>query len=425
MNSEQVCFYNAIAYSLIFIYNLFKNKISLGLIVWGIFTASAWCTFIFIQQPMYPTTVHYSEQQLFAYIYLLVIIYLFISPLFQVKPLAKDQIIITHYDFIKKYMIFLIIFQTLSILVDLTALKDVLSLNQQNVTAYKDFSYEETTNIPAYNVPILAQVKGWILAPLSNFNIALALLMYFCWKKDRKIVQLFTITTILDSLINVLIAVSRGQTFFLILYCAIILFFLYNNINQRQKRLLSIVAITIAIVIVPFMIVISLGRFGKFDFSFFIYKYFGEAMNNFNGLLFYDIKGYTNGNAYLLSYINSLLGISPFETTMEKWEYIERVTKGISGQYFYTFVGGLVIEFGKIITLFIAIIFNFYLKKATHSSSQHNIGYYILLTLISLFFIKGAFLFPLQGRDAILTIIALIFFIHYFKVKKNNKQYYN
>lgn len=132
-------------------------------------------------------------------------------------------------------MIFLIIFQTLSILVDLTALKDVLSLNQQNVTAYKDFSYEETTNIPAYNVPILAQVKGWILAPLSNFNIALALLMYFCWKKDRKIVQLFTITTILDSLINVLIAVSRGQTFFLILYCAIILFFYIITLIKDKK----------------------------------------------------------------------------------------------------------------------------------------------------------------------------------------------
>lgn len=75
------------------------------------------------------------------------------------------------------------------------------------------------------------------------------------------------------------------------------------------------------------MIVISLGRFGKFDFSFFIYKYFGEAMNNFNGLLFYDIKGYTNGNAYLLSYINSLLGISPFETTMENGNILKESQK--------------------------------------------------------------------------------------------------
>lgn len=36
MNSEQVCFYNAVAYSIIFIYYLLKNKVSLGLAIWGI-----------------------------------------------------------------------------------------------------------------------------------------------------------------------------------------------------------------------------------------------------------------------------------------------------------------------------------------------------------------------------------------------------
>lgn len=425
MNSEQVCFYNAVAYSIIFIYYLLKNKVSLGLAIWGIFTVSAWCTFIFIQQPMYSTTIHYSKQQLSAYLYLLLVIYLFISPLFQIKPLSKNSIIITHYGFIRKYMIFTIIFQTLSILVDLTALKDVLSLNQQNITTYKDFSYEETTNIPAYSIPILAQVKGLVLTPLSSFNIALALLMYFCWNKDRKIIQFFTITTILDSLINVLIAVSRGQTFFLIVYCAIILFLLYHNISQKQKKILSIIAISMAIIIIPFMLVISLGRFGKFDFSFFLYKYFGEAMNNFNGLLFYDIKGHTGGNAYIFSYINNLLGVAPFETTLEKWEYIEKATKGVSGQFFYTFVGGFIIEFGKIATLFIAIISNIYLRRIIRPCSQQGIGYYILITFISLFFIKGVFLFSLQYRDAFLTIITLIFIWHYFKLKKAANIYHN
>lgn len=421
MNSEQVCFYNAIAYSFIFIYQLLKNKASIGLLIWGMFTASAWCTFVFVQQPMYPTTIHYSEQQISAYIYLIIIIYLFISPLFQIKPLAKEEIIITHYGFIKKYMIFLIIFQTLSILIDLTALKDVLSLNQQNVTAYKDFSYEETINIPAYNIPILAQVKGWILVPLSNFNIALALLMYFCWNKDKKIVRYFFITTLLDSLINVLIAVSRGQTFFLIIYLVILLLFLYKNINSKQKKFLSIIATCIGFIVIPFMIVISIGRFGKFDFSFFLYKYFGEAMNNFNGLLFYDIKGYTGGNAYLFSYINSLLGISPFESTLEKWEYIERTTKGVSGQFFYTFVGGFIIEFGKIITLIIAIIFNLYFKRFINSNIKHGLGYYSLITFVSLFLAKGIFLFPIQGREGFLSIIALILIINYFRLTKNKK----
>ena len=76
-------------------------------------------------------------------------------------------------------MIFMIIVQCISIIVNIPAVLDALSVSQQNITDYKDFSYEENINIPAFKIPILAQIKGWILLGLRISNYALMFIYHY------------------------------------------------------------------------------------------------------------------------------------------------------------------------------------------------------------------------------------------------------
>lgn len=419
MDSTQVCFYNALLYSFILIYWRFKYGFSMGEVIWLMFTASAWCTYFFIQQPLYIISIHYSNQTVFPFIYLFITLYLLISPFCKLKPLPKGSIRFSHDLFIKRYMIFMIIVQCISIIVNIPAVLDALSVSQQNITDYKDFSYEENINIPAFKIPILAQIKGWILLGLRISNYALMFILSLCYNKYRKIAYCFCIVTVLESFFNTIIIVSRGQMFMLSMFCIFMFILLYHYTTIQMRKYVMMGGCIIGFVLVSFVITISLGRFGTDGLGFYLYKYFGEPMNNFNGLLFNDIQGTTNGSAYLLSYINDIVGISNFQTTMEKWSYIEKIT-GVSGQFFYTFIGGLVMEFGKIITLLVVLLLHFFFRKLIKEQLSFNLGELLVLALIFYYFIAGVFLFPVQGKAGFLEICSTIILYKYFS-DKNRK----
>ncbi len=413
MDSIQISLYNALAYTLVLVYWKIKHGFSIGLMVWGMFTLSAWCTYLFIQQPLYAFSIHYSNQKAIPYIYLFIMLYLLICPFNKLKPLPKGSIDVSHDLFIKRYMIFMIIVQCASVLINIPALIDALSLNQQNITEYKDFSYEESVNIPAFRIPILAQLKGWVLSGLKISNYALMFILPLCYNKYKKITYYFCIITIAESFFNTIIAVSRGQMYMLSIFCIFMYVLLFHYTTPKIRKYVTIGGSFLGFLIISFVLTISLGRFGADNFVFFLYKYFGEPMNNFNGLLFYEVHGTTNGSAYLFSFIYDLLGISGFQQTSEKWGYIEHIT-GVSGQYFYTFIGGFIIEFGKAITMIIVLILHFFFKKLLKCQLSFNIGRLLIITLIIYCFINGVFYFPLQGRSAFLIILSTIILYRFF-----------
>ena len=73
MTSELVLVINAIFYTVALCVFLMKYKLSVGAVIWFLYTVSAWATVLFIQQPMYAKGIHASEQALFPCIYLFVI----------------------------------------------------------------------------------------------------------------------------------------------------------------------------------------------------------------------------------------------------------------------------------------------------------------------------------------------------------------
>lgn len=108
MSSTSVLLVNAIAYSLVAIYMFVRRRVSLGLLIWVIYTISAWTSYFFIQHPMYKMSMHASEQTLFPCVYLFCFLLICIIPLTYIDKVGK--IIITESDALKVLLIICILF---------------------------------------------------------------------------------------------------------------------------------------------------------------------------------------------------------------------------------------------------------------------------------------------------------------------------
>lgn len=418
MNSTTVALINALLYSITSIFFYKKKGFSVGLIIWGLFMISSWTTYFFIQQPLYRFSIHNGELTILPFLYLFATLCIIIYPLTNLKPIKEGAITFTHHSFWKYYMLFVIVVQILSVIINSSAITTALSVTEQTVTDYKDYSYEDTTYIPVQHVPIMMQLNGWLLLALKIFNLGMAFVMYFCYKYERKIVTWYFVSTMLELFSENIIIASRGQLLMNVLFCLLMFFLLYNNVTQKQKKYFYAICIAGAAVLVPFVVTITLGRFGDSAANFFLLKYFGEAMNNFNALLFNDIKGSTDGFAYLLSFPCQMLGMGDFKTTMDKWNFIESNT-GVSGQYFYTLVGGSIIEFGKIATIIIAIVLNRIFNAVVKNREHYTLNDMIILMYALYYMMQGLFIFPIQGKGGFLQMTALVFILFYFRSKPN------
>lgn len=68
-------------------------------------------------------------------------------------------------------------------------------------------------------------------------------------------------------------------------------------LSADSKRKVVMISIPVILIGGTFFTAITLSRFGD-KAAFFMYKYLGEPINNFDGILFNNIKGATNGRAY-------------------------------------------------------------------------------------------------------------------------------
>lgn len=405
---------NALAYTFVIPYWYKKHGISIGIFIWLLFVFSSWFTFFFIQQPLYISSIHYGRHTVIPYIYLFVVLYIFISPLCKLRPLKKKELVFEESKFGDYYMFLMIIIQLASIIIDVPGAIKTFSSSLYNIAATRDQAYEGVTSALSWSIPGLAQLKGWIQSPLNVVNNGLVFVFILFCKKNRFLVWLFSFVTIFQTLMNSVISVSRGELFFIFVFWFLIVLFLYNQISKKVLAYMNIILVFLLMTFVPFVITISTARFGSSS-GFFLFKYFGEAMNNFNVLLWDNINGNTWGNAYF-----GFLSGHRFENTIEKWEYIERTTK-VSGQYFYTFVGGFVLEFGKILPVLIAIMFNRIISKLIIRRRNMNMGVFVLSIIFFDFYLKGAFIFSWQGQFVLELLYVSIAYLYFNRHSKKQR----
>lgn len=415
MDSVSILLINALAYTFILLHFYRNGKLSLGFILWLAYTISAWSSYLFVQQPLYFASIHNCEIEIFPCIYLLVLLYLCMRPLVHINKIPRIEI--TNEKGLR-YLLFVCVFiQALLFVVDIPQIIRVLTSPMELAdirTAAYGRDGESVSNIASN--PFLNRLSLFY-SGVKPIAIGLSMYLLFMYNRQRTLIKIFAITTFLFSLRTIIITAGRGETVITLSIYFCVLFLIRDALSLKLKRMLTLYAIPIIVISATFFWAVTISRFGD-SATFFMYKYMGEPMNNFCGILFDGIKGYTEGKAQFSYVYRYLLGDSGFENTVERYELMEN-TNQIPAFIFYTFIGPLVMEFGKTIPIFIVFFLNQFAYRIV--SKKRNVHLGIIATYIAAiyFYIYGVFSFPIGNFTGLSMIVFLIILYRLFGKRLN------
>ena len=412
MSSVEVLLLNALLYSITLIYFYKKYDLSVGVIIWLLYTISSWSSFLFVQQPGYVGTIHDTPQTLLPCLYLYVIFSISMKPLMRLYTIERVSLSIGQ---MARYLIIaLIVIQAVFIIVDIPTVVRNLSTNTMMLNELRSSIYgDEGVSLVTQNS--LLNKFFLLFSGMRILATGLSVVLFFTNTDNRRLVNTFAIVTLLNNLREIIVQVGRGEMIMVFMLYACMVYLLKDKISKKVKRRVIIFSISVVIVGALFFWAISVSRFGT-QAGFFIFKYLGEPMNNFNGILFKEIQSTTNGRAYFSLIYRYLSGESNIVSANDKWDLIKSVT-GIRGDIFYTWVGGLIIEFGKIAPFIVAFFLN-RISKRLIAGDECYVGDIIVLIFILNFFLRGVFLFPTQNFEGMLMIIYTVLLYFVFRIKK-------
>ncbi|MCQ2049475.1 MAG: oligosaccharide repeat unit polymerase [Candidatus Saccharibacteria bacterium] len=407
VESRSILFLNFLVYALLFIFFLKKDKWEICIknipFLWLALVALS--SYLFYIQPGFKFTHHYSLMTVPPFIYLFFcMVCLFIPYRF----LNTQPINVASVKSLPRKKINLLIFFSLPILLLLFVAYtyEAANTNLIDMQSIRDEVYSENAQNPL--------LKGWIggtIARLFNqtsvllYCIAFHVLVFF--KEKKYYHRIFIILPYLIGLEYAYSTATRSYILF-ILMLLLFQFLLYKDFMETKlKKRLMYAFVVFGSLLFALLIAMSISRFADNDIMLFMYKYAGESMVNFNGLLFDHVQGTTNGMAYFW-YIPSKLGVPvPFAGLATKWAFIEGTT-GVSGMFFYTIVGAFIFEFGKIITPIIIIFLSIFMKKLFSKSNSTKALIVVSWCTYNIF--ASVFLLPIQGDSGTLSILWLIAF---------------
>lgn len=401
MNSEQVLLINAILYLMTLVFFIRKYKMSVGVVIWALYTISAWGSLFFIKNPFYQISIHSSKQTFFPCIYLYVVFLISMLPLMKLTEI--NEIEIQNKKLLTFIIIFLSISYTLFFLMDITSMLRIISagsnvLGKLRNNAYTGESYSNVLdNVWTNRLHLL-------LSGLRILSTGLSVIL-LCNKESSKLCKVYFITTLLNNIRYIIVNIGRGEIVMLGMLYSITFYLMWDKLSQKTKRMILSRAIPLAAISIIAFWTITVSRFGnsRNGIGYYILKYIGEPINNFNGLLFNNIKGSTHGQAYFSIFYTYLLGGRNFRSVSEKWNLIFNTT-GVRGDIFYTWVGGVIIEFGKVCPFIFAIIFNRITSRMVAIKRYYS-GDLVLLVFFLNFYLRGIFMFPTQNFEGVGMIL--------------------
>lgn len=411
MDRLAILTFNALAYTAAGAYFYKRTGLSVGLVIWAVYTLSAWCSVFFVMQPDFAGCFH--DEPITSYNglgYLFVTLLLFIYPLTLVRKAERGKMSFNHPQQLRLLMIGAIAVQLLFILVNLPSAMEVLAAGNDSLSDYRDEVYEDASSPLASN-PWLNRI-ALLFNCVPQICLGVSIYLLFCYKEDRKLVKWLFGVTITCIAISTIVQVSRGSMVLTVIFIAITLVYMRDFISSKLKRILLVYGLPAIFVLVSFFWAISVSRFGDLA-NFMMFKYLGEPMVNFAGILYAYIDGCAWGHAYFQPITYMITGVKDF-VTAEKWEYIESVT-GITGQIFYTFVGSLIIDFGFVVTFIIACVFNRLGMRLTRSQSNLSLGSVICLFFLIYLYSSGVFFLTVQNFNGVFMILYTVILGYYFR----------
>lgn len=402
MKSETILIYNSLAYILMALFFLRKDhfKVTVQNIPFLWLAIGAFSSYMFYIQPGFEYTVHYSIMQIHPFVYLFFCLFiLFVS--FRFVQADKLSVQIPYRRFMK------VINFTLPFLVLLVLIHayDVLHTNLANMADVREDLYSGgLQKNPFLNFYVINAIDRILTHGITVF-ICLSFFALVFIPKTPKVVCFIISPYVLAC--EIAFSTATRATFFFIIAIFVFQYFLYRPyMSKKMNNVVRSIFILGGGSFGLLIFAMTIARFSD-SASLFFYKYAGEAMINFNGLLFDHVKGTTDGVAYFW-YIPNLLGIDGFKmgNNLEwKWDLIQLKT-GVPGLYFYTIVGGFIFEFGKIATPFIIVVLSILL--IIYFRKKGNLSKLIVISWIAYLMFESTFLFPLQGDGGVINTVLLL-----------------
>lgn len=198
---------------------------------------------------------------------------------------------------------------------------------------------------------------------------------------NTKLVIGLVFSVILDALHNM---INGGRSRFMqnLLYIIIVYFLFKNQISNNNRNKIRIGGLIAMSVSALAMMVVTISRFindnsGIYDNSFiWLTLYAGEGPLNFNNDLWYVDK--TVGGYNTCGLIIGVLS-GHFVTVRELWQLGDKL--GVAGNIFYTWIGTLCMDWGKLSTFIIVLLSSFSVFSFIVKRRKMTIVSFILMCL--------------------------------------------
>lgn len=246
--------------------------------------------------------------------------------------------------------------------------------------------------------------------------LPLALFYFIAFEDNKKKAGIFFLATFITPFLRTLSTGTREHMVFPLIEITLSYLIFYPYLEGKIKRNINVSLAAIGSIILILAVWMSYQRFNhdvRFDSSFWTIKYVGEGFVNFNTLLYDNLQEPMWGN-FNLPFFRDLLMLDDFENDAARRAYVAANTK-FNTTLFYTLIGALIVDWGKIGGLLFAIVisklcYNF--TKIENDSIQFS--QLILLHFFASICAKGVFYFNYRsdfGGRTILIIIILCLFL--------------
>jgi oligosaccharide repeat unit polymerase len=393
-----------------------KKRSNVGIIVLALYSAVAIVSCHLYQQP---DMDEYRNVTLFPFIYLYITITALIYPLFKTDIGGIQTVKLPPLKIMNVLCVFIIICSLYQLFNTLPEINKGIGLMLLDSTNAVD-AYIDTTEANMTNKSLSGAVS--ILGVLSTTGVGFAMLFFFIYllypNKNKWILYGMIISSLIVP-ISSLASGSREKVVTTIIVFMFMFLLLRPLLTKKTSRIISGGTLIVAGLMLILFFIISFARsrgdYEKLLLSF--ESYFGMSFIVFNDKCISAV-GTREGN-WVSPLINVLLGGRSYSQIEIRDKYS---SLGIDNGVFYTFVGDFVLDYGPILAFIILILISCFFSKKLRLKNTINAGhivlYYMLLKLLS-----GFYLHQYVGIGGNLLIVELLILYLLFSDKSMSVSY--
>jgi oligosaccharide repeat unit polymerase len=362
----------------------------LGKIIWGYYCFIGFFSVLSVKLDL----VDSVGVSIFPYLFLILTYLVYFWPL-----MRKDRgfdIAKLEYDVNEKYAIFAVIYCIFALIAIYVMFPTVMQLlSSGNWMENRQALYNGDLVFRYSNV-----IEYWSLLFIDYLRL-LALILGFIMiynEQYKKLAITMIILAILTRAMNAIYISSRGEFLDLALLVFSIYFVFAGRFEKNMRRLITVIIIIAVIAVIPYIIDVTVSRFGNMNASGSIISYLGQAPIVFNRGVS-PVHKYQFGN-YSFGMLWGIDNIPQSEIG------------GNWGTSFYTFVGSLYIDFGPVGTLLVGMVISFFAWYECQKPFLTISDVFIILFYFSTLMQGGLVL----GRSYCYTIIASLLIYAFIKI---------